>query len=156
MLLLLIVLNMCIFLFHIKNKMYDFQVPDFCIAGGQLENIDFEIVDPDGVVDENIHHSDKDGQSHLLTIKSGSFLAEESIPYTFKHGRCTVPSIVVPLYEDTFFFEAAHSQYPELNLVVKVGTIMSSLNFDLVLLIIGRIRDLIVGSHCENSKSGIR
>ncbi|KAF7830720.1 structural maintenance of chromosomes flexible hinge domain-containing protein GMI1 [Senna tora] len=99
------------------------KVPDFCTAGGQLENIDFEIVDPDGDVDKNIHHNDKDGQSHLLTIRSGSFVEEESIRYTFKHGRCTIPAIPVPPSEEIFCFEAAHSQYPELNLIVEIPVV---------------------------------
>ncbi|KAI9083169.1 hypothetical protein K1719_034902 [Acacia pycnantha] len=38
------------------------KLPDICIAGSQLINIVFEVVDPDGDVDLNIHHNDKDGQ----------------------------------------------------------------------------------------------
>lgn len=96
------------------------QVPDSCAAGGHLENIDFEIVKPDGDVDTKIHHSDQDHQFHMLTIKSDFFSTEELIRYTFKHGRCTIPSIRVPVIIGTFCFEACHSQYTELCLTVKV------------------------------------
>lgn len=101
------------------------QVPDFCAAGGHLENIDFEIVNPDGEVDRKIHHSDKDGQFHMLTIKSDFLNAEESVRYTFMHGRCTVPLIRIPVNDGIFCFEAAHSQYSELCLIVQVISFMS-------------------------------
>lgn len=97
-------------------------MPEFCYAGGHLENIDFEIVNPDeDVVDMKFHHNDKDGQYHMLTIKSDLFNAEQSIRYTFKHGRCTVPSIHIPVDDGTFCFEAAHSQYVELCLTAEVA-----------------------------------
>ncbi|XP_027332090.1 structural maintenance of chromosomes flexible hinge domain-containing protein GMI1 [Abrus precatorius] len=98
-------------------------VPDFCAAGGHLENINFEIVNPDGDVDIMFHHNDKDGQYHMLTIKSDLFSAQESIRYTFKHGRCTIPSIPIPISDGSFCFEAAHSQYTGLSLIVKVPVI---------------------------------
>lgn len=97
-----------------------FQMPDFCAVGGQLENIEFEIVNIDGEVDTKIHHDDQDCQFHMLTIKSDFFNAEESIRYTFKHGRCTIPSISVPEIEGTFSFEASHSQYTMLRQDVEV------------------------------------
>ncbi|KAK7272945.1 hypothetical protein RIF29_13990 [Crotalaria pallida] len=98
-------------------------VPDFCTVGGQLENIIFEVVDDVGDVDTTIHHDDKDGQIHMLTIKSDSFNADESIRYTFQHGCCTIPSIPIPLNEGTFCFEAAHSRHRELHLIVKVPVV---------------------------------
>ncbi|KAK4277570.1 hypothetical protein QN277_015548 [Acacia crassicarpa] len=96
------------------------KLPDICIAGSQLENIVFEVVDPDGDVDMNIHHNDKDGQSHMLIIKSVSFQAQEFFQYAFEHGRCTVHAISIPLNEGTFCFSAAHSQYPKLKITVEV------------------------------------
>ncbi|KAI5394106.1 structural maintenance of chromosomes flexible hinge domain-containing protein GMI1 isoform X3 [Lathyrus oleraceus] len=99
------------------------EVPDFCAVGGQLENIEFEIVNIDGEVDTKIHHDDQDCQFHMLTIRSDFFNAEESIRYTFKHGRCTIPSISVPEIEGTFSFEASHSQYTMLRQDVEVQVI---------------------------------
>jgi len=95
-------------------------VPDFCAAGGQLENVKFEIVNIDGDVDTKIHHDNQDYQFHMLTIKSDLINAEESIRYLFKQGCCTVPFIRVPEIEGTFCFEVSHSQYTELCLAVKV------------------------------------
>lgn len=89
------------------------------MAGTQMENLIFEIVNSVGVVDDTIHHEEKSGQLHMLTIKAGSFM-EESLRYTFKHGRCTVPAIFVPKVEGSFYFVAAHSSHPELHLNVKV------------------------------------
>lgn len=97
-----------------------FQVPDFCAAGGQLENIEFEVINIDGEVDTKIHHDDQHCQFHMLTIKSDFFSTEESIRYTFKHGRCTIPSINIPEIEGTFSFEASHTQYTGLCLGVEV------------------------------------
>ncbi|CAK8570173.1 unnamed protein product [Lathyrus sativus] len=102
------------------------EVPDFCAVGGQLENIEFEIVNIDGEVDTKIHHDDQDCQFHMLTIKSDFFNAEESIRYTFKHGRCTIPSIRVPEIEGTFSFEASHSQYTRLRQDLEVQVIKMS------------------------------
>ncbi|RHN76722.1 hypothetical protein MtrunA17_Chr1g0146991 [Medicago truncatula] len=102
------------------------EVPDFCATGGQLENIEFEIVNADGDVDMKIHNDDQECQFHMLTIKSGLSNADESIRYTFKHGRCTVPSIRVPEIEGSFCFEASYSQYTELCLIRKVQVIKMS------------------------------
>ncbi|XP_004498513.1 structural maintenance of chromosomes flexible hinge domain-containing protein GMI1 [Cicer arietinum] len=99
------------------------EVPAICAAGCELENIEFEIVNIGGEVDAKFHHNDQDCQFHMLTIKSDLFNAEESIRYTFKHGRCTIPSIHVPDIEGTFCFEASHSQFTELCLAVKVQVI---------------------------------
>ncbi|KAI4307104.1 hypothetical protein L6164_030326 [Bauhinia variegata] len=102
------------------------KVPDFCFAGERWENVDFEIVDPDGNIDKSIHHNDKDGQFHMLTIKLESVDVEDSIRYTFKDGHCTIPAITIPPNEDDFCFKAAHSQYPELYLLVKVPVVKYS------------------------------
>ncbi|KAM5562224.1 hypothetical protein ABKV19_017442 [Rosa sericea] len=66
------------------------KVPDVCVAGTQMENMVFEIVSSDGVVDDTIHHDEKSGQLHIATIMAGSSSMEESLGYTFKHG-CTIP-----------------------------------------------------------------
>ncbi|KAK2453121.1 En/Spm transposon [Trifolium repens] len=96
------------------------EVPDFLAAGSQLENVEFEIVNINGEVDTKIHQDDQYGQFHMLTIKSDLLNAENSMRYTFKHGRCTIPYIRVPEIEGTFCFEASHSKYTELSLAVKV------------------------------------
>jgi len=111
-------------------------VPKFCATGGQLENVEFEIVNADGDVDAKIHNDDQECQFHMLTIKSGLSNADESIRYTFEHGRCKVPSIRVPEFEGTFCFEASHSQYTELCLTAKVifffsfNKILSVMNYN--------------------------
>ncbi|KAM4068715.1 hypothetical protein ACB094_12G034100 [Castanea mollissima] len=106
------------------------RVPEFCTAGTELENIIFEIVNSEGDVDETIHDEDKYGQSHTLTIKSESFNTEESIRYTFKHGRCTVPAIPLPQKNGMFCFEASHSRHPELNLSIQVSVQAPKVEYD--------------------------
>ncbi|XP_028806664.1 structural maintenance of chromosomes flexible hinge domain-containing protein GMI1 [Neltuma alba] len=96
------------------------KLPDICIAGSQLENLVFEVVDPDGDVDMNIHHDDKDGQSHMLIIKSVSSQARQFFQYAFEHGCCTVRAIPIPLNGGIFCFSAAHSQYPDLSITVEI------------------------------------
>lgn len=90
------------------------------MAGSILKNMVFEIVNSEGDVDETIHDEDKIGQSHLLTIKSDVDGMVESIRYTFKHGRCTVPVIPLPQREGSFCFSACHSRHSNLKLLVKV------------------------------------
>ncbi|KAK6135231.1 hypothetical protein DH2020_031039 [Rehmannia glutinosa] len=91
-----------------------------CEAGSQLENIVFEIINYEGKVDESIHDEEKHGQSHTLTIKSNSFDIDDSVRYSFRHGRCTIRSIPLPQTEGNFSFSASHSRYPELNLDIEV------------------------------------
>ncbi|KAL2226951.1 UNVERIFIED_CONTAM: Structural maintenance of chromosomes flexible hinge domain-containing protein GMI1 [Sesamum indicum] len=95
-----------------------------CEAGSQLENIVFEVVNPEGEVDESIHDEEKHGQSHTLTIKSNSFDIDDSVRYSFRHGRCTIRSIPLPHKEGIFSFSAVHFRYPELNLDIEVDTSM--------------------------------
>lgn len=90
-------------------------------AGTQLKNIVFEVVNSEGVVDDTIHNEEKNGQSHTLTVKAESFNTEELIRYTFKHGRCNVPSIPVSHKGGVFCFVASHSRHTELSLNVEVG-----------------------------------
>ncbi|KAK7850486.1 structural maintenance of chromosomes flexible hinge domain-containing protein gmi1 [Quercus suber] len=106
------------------------RVPEFCTAGTELENIIFEIVNSEGDVDETIHDEDKYGQSHTLTIKSESLNTEDSIRYTFKHGRCTVPAIPLPQKNGMFCFEASHSRHPELNLSIQVSVQAPKVEYD--------------------------
>ncbi|KAL0299685.1 UNVERIFIED_CONTAM: Structural maintenance of chromosomes flexible hinge domain-containing protein GMI1 [Sesamum radiatum] len=91
-----------------------------CEVGSQLENIVFEVVNPEGEVDESIHDEEKYGQSHTLMIKSNSFDIDDSVRYSFRHGRCTIRSIPLPHKEGIFSFSAVHSRYPELNLDIEV------------------------------------
>lgn len=76
----------------------------------------------EGVVDETIHDEENTGLSHMLTIKADWLNVEESIRYTFKHGRCTVPAISLPQGEGSFCFLACHSRHSNLSLSVEVGT----------------------------------
>ncbi|XP_010267594.1 PREDICTED: uncharacterized protein LOC104604778 isoform X2 [Nelumbo nucifera] len=96
------------------------KVPDYCAAGGQLENIMFEVVDSEGVVDQTIHDDVKCGQSHTLTIKSESSGIDDTVRYTFQHGRCTIPFIIVPHEQGIFRLLAAHSHHPELHQNIEV------------------------------------
>ncbi|XP_038685259.1 structural maintenance of chromosomes flexible hinge domain-containing protein GMI1-like isoform X1 [Tripterygium wilfordii] len=96
------------------------EMPEFCIAGSQLDNIIFEIVNSEGHVDKTIHDDERLGHFHTLKIKSDSFNAEDSLRYTFKHGRCTVPSIFLPKNEGSFCLVAAHPRHQELQLSVKI------------------------------------
>ncbi|KAL6509247.1 hypothetical protein OROGR_022557 [Orobanche gracilis] len=93
-----------------------------CEAGSELENIVFEIVNSDGKVDEGIHHEEKHGQSHTLTIKSNSvsFDIDDTVRYSFRRGRCTIRSISLPHTEGIYSFSASHSRYPELHLDIEV------------------------------------
>ncbi|KAF3432812.1 hypothetical protein FNV43_RR23914 [Rhamnella rubrinervis] len=97
------------------------KVPELVAAGTQLENIIFEVVNSEGGVDETIHNEEKNGQSHLLTIKAESCNSEDLIRYTFKHGRCIVLSIPLPHKGGAFCFVASHSRHPELSLSVEVS-----------------------------------
>ncbi|EYU25236.1 hypothetical protein MIMGU_mgv1a019692mg [Erythranthe guttata] len=90
-----------------------------CKAGSQLENIVFEITDTQGKVDENINDEEKHGQFHTLKIKSKSFDIDDSVRYSFRHGRCIIRSIPLPNIEGILSFSASHSRYPELNLDIE-------------------------------------
>ncbi|KAI9157714.1 hypothetical protein LWI28_026791 [Acer negundo] len=83
--------------FGLKRK-----VPECCTAGSLLEDVVFEIVDSKGDIDVTVHDDEKSGQSHTLTIKSASISMEDSIRYAFRHGRCSVPAIPLPLNEGLF------------------------------------------------------
>ncbi|KAG8381135.1 hypothetical protein BUALT_Bualt06G0090900 [Buddleja alternifolia] len=91
-----------------------------CVAGSQLENIVFEVINPEGEIDKSIHDEEKRGQSHTLTIKSNSFDIDDSVRYSFRHGRCTIRSIPLPQTDGIFSISASHSRYPELNSNIEV------------------------------------
>ncbi|XP_051138184.1 structural maintenance of chromosomes flexible hinge domain-containing protein GMI1 isoform X2 [Andrographis paniculata] len=89
-------------------------------AGSQLENVVFEIVDSEGLVDERVHHDEKLGLYHTLKIKSDTLDIDDSLQYPFRHGRCTINSIPLPKKEGIFSFSAFHSCYPELMSDIQV------------------------------------
>ncbi|XP_058100475.1 structural maintenance of chromosomes flexible hinge domain-containing protein GMI1-like isoform X2 [Magnolia sinica] len=96
------------------------QVPSHCIAASQLENIVFEVFDSEGRVDEGIHDEPTHDQFHALTLTSESSQIDSTIRYTFRRGKCTVPSIPVPREEGDFQFVASHSHHPVLRTSVKI------------------------------------
>ncbi|XP_017973164.1 PREDICTED: uncharacterized protein LOC18605777 isoform X4 [Theobroma cacao] len=98
-------------------------VPEHCIAGSILEDLAFEVVDSQGVVDETFHDDEKHGQSHRLIVNSESFETCDSICYAFIHGCCIVTSIPLPEIEGPFCFVAFHSRYMDLYLNVKVSLV---------------------------------
>ncbi|KAG9448240.1 hypothetical protein H6P81_014368 [Aristolochia fimbriata] len=91
------------------------RVPNSCYAGSQLENIVFEIVDFNGVVDGAIH-----GPLHCLSITSDLQVMNETVQYIFQQGRCTIPVIAVPLGQEKFCFRASHSRHPELQINIEI------------------------------------
>lgn len=97
------------------------------VAGTLLENLIFEVVNSEGVVDDTIHNEELTGQSHMLTIKAESFNSEELVRYTFKHGRCIVLSVPLPHKGGVFCFVASHSRHPDLSLCVEVGTALHTI-----------------------------
>eukprot|EP00268_Persea_americana_P011683 TRINITY_DN14922_c0_g1_i4.p1 TRINITY_DN14922_c0_g1~~TRINITY_DN14922_c0_g1_i4.p1 ORF type:complete len:1098 (+),score=235.69 TRINITY_DN14922_c0_g1_i4:589-3882(+) len=98
-------------------------IPGYCVAGSQLENIIFEVTDSEGVIDEGIHDEPIQGHFHTLLMSSESSAIDNTIRYTFHHGRCTVPVIPVPREEGTFHFVASHSHHSELHIGVEVSII---------------------------------
>ncbi|KAH9603600.1 hypothetical protein KSS87_015976 [Heliosperma pusillum] len=94
------------------------EVPEVCHVGSKLKDIIFEVVDPDGNIDQTIHNDDKHGPPHTLKIRKST--ENDFVKYVFKKGRCFVPSITLPKRTGDFFIEAVHSQYPELHLKFKV------------------------------------
>lgn len=80
----------------------------------------FEIVDSEGGVDETIDDDETNGLFHTLTLNSETMDIDDSVRYSFRHGRCTVRVIPLPQREGTFSFVAAYTRSPELNMVIKV------------------------------------
>nr|GLL20039.1 hypothetical protein DM860_016599 [Ipomoea trifida] len=98
------------------------EIPEDCVPGSHLENIIFEVINSEGEVDESIHDDEKSGQPHTLTIKSELLKIDETVRYSFCHGRCTVRSITLPEDEGKFHFVAVHSRHMELQLCIEVNT----------------------------------
>ncbi|XP_062104327.1 structural maintenance of chromosomes flexible hinge domain-containing protein GMI1-like [Humulus lupulus] len=95
-------------------------VPKILTAGSKLENIIFEIVNCEGIVDDTIHDEEKTGLSHMLTIKADWLNLGESVRYTFKHGRCIGPAIPLSQIAGNYSFLAIHSPHSNLSLNVEV------------------------------------
>ncbi|KAJ8479740.1 hypothetical protein OPV22_023467 [Ensete ventricosum] len=89
--------------------------------GCHLENVVFEVFDPDGRVDEKIH-----GQYHTLRIVSDSLKLDDTIQYTFHHGRCTVPFVPIPRRSGPFCFSAFHTRYHDLCTDIEVIVLEAS------------------------------
>ncbi|XP_062086673.1 structural maintenance of chromosomes flexible hinge domain-containing protein GMI1-like isoform X2 [Humulus lupulus] len=96
------------------------KVPEILTAGSKLENIIFEIVNCEGIVDDIIHDEEKTGLSHMLTIKADWLNLGESVRYTFKHGRCIVPAIPLSKIAGNYSLLAIHSRHSNLSLNVEV------------------------------------
>ncbi|OMO93636.1 gamma-irradiation and mitomycin c induced 1, partial [Corchorus olitorius] len=96
------------------------RVPEQCIAGSKLENLVFEVVDSNGVVDKTFHDDEKCGLSHTLKVSSKSFKVDDSICYAFRNGCCIITSFPLPQTEGPLCFMAFHSRYKELYVNVKL------------------------------------
>ncbi|KAK9049166.1 hypothetical protein SSX86_031867 [Deinandra increscens subsp. villosa] len=95
------------------------EIPHSCVAGSQLENLEFVVVNSNGEVDVNFHDEDEMGQSHTLVIKSQFMDINESVKYVFREGRCIIPTLPVPSEKGEFTFVVAHSRYPDLQLCIR-------------------------------------
>ncbi|KAF6146065.1 hypothetical protein GIB67_033424 [Kingdonia uniflora] len=103
------------------------RVPKCCYVGFQLENIYFEIVNFEGVVDETIDDM-KFGLSHTLKITLESVGVDgidDICRYVFRRGRCHVSMIPIPREQGVFSFLVAHSLYSELCVNFKINVIQS-------------------------------
>lgn len=98
------------------------EVPKSCIVGSVLKDMVFEVVNTEGDVDETIHDDESCGQSHMLVIKSESLDKDDSVKYSFHHGCCRVRAISLPKKDGIVQLVAAHSRYPELQLILEVHT----------------------------------
>ncbi|ONK71070.1 uncharacterized protein A4U43_C04F4410 [Asparagus officinalis] len=56
---------------------------------------------------------------------------DDTIQYTFKNGRCTVPFVRVPKEQGPFSFSASHTQYPDLCENIEVHVVQAS-NLDVI------------------------
>ncbi|XP_060971263.1 structural maintenance of chromosomes flexible hinge domain-containing protein GMI1 isoform X1 [Cannabis sativa] len=111
--------------FHIERRELRIvsKVPEILTTGSILEDVIFEIVNSEGIVDEAINDEQKTGQSHMLAIKADWLDMESTTRYTFKHGRCIVPAIPLSKTEGNFCFSAFHSRHSNLSVNVKVHVI---------------------------------
>ncbi|CAN8277312.1 unnamed protein product [Cochlearia groenlandica] len=104
------------------------KLPDRCAAGSNLVNLIFVVADPNGTVDASIHHDEKSGCFHTMTIESDSSSDENdaSVRYTFVRGSCKVPVLSLPENAGVVSFKVLHSRYPELHVNLKVSINLSS------------------------------
>ncbi|KAK1320484.1 hypothetical protein QJS10_CPA03g00894 [Acorus calamus] len=93
-------------------------VPNCCVAGSSLCDIVFEVIDPEGVVDQNIH-----GQHNTLKLSSETLILSDTVQYSFCEGRCIVPSIPVPQEPGIFRLVAYHTHHPELKTSFEVSVL---------------------------------
>lgn len=91
------------------------------IAGSRLENMVFEIVTPQGNIDEFFH--DDDTCAHTLAIESDALDVDDSVKYSFRHGCCKVRVMSLPQNEGMVRFVAYHSRYPELRVTFEVNVL---------------------------------
>ncbi|XP_020875877.1 uncharacterized protein LOC9310249 [Arabidopsis lyrata subsp. lyrata] len=80
------------------------KLPDCCAAGSNLTNLIFEVTDSDGAMDTSIHHDEKSGCFHTMSIESDSRSVESAIRYAFVHESCKVPTLSLPESEGVFSF----------------------------------------------------
>ncbi|EFH50441.1 hypothetical protein ARALYDRAFT_351449 [Arabidopsis lyrata subsp. lyrata] len=95
------------------------KLPDCCAAGSNLTNLIFEVTDSDGAMDTSIHHDEKSGCFHTMSIESDSRSVESAIRYAFVHESCKVPTLSLPESEGVFSFRVFHSRFPELHLTLN-------------------------------------
>lgn len=90
------------------------------MAGSNLKNLVFKVTDSDGFMDTSIHHDEKSGSFHTMSIESDSSSVESATRYAIVHGSCKVPTLSLPENEGVFSFRIFHSRYPELHMSLKV------------------------------------
>lgn len=66
-----------------------------------------------------IHHDEKSGCFHTMSIESDSRSVESAIRYAFVHESCKVPTLSLPESEGVFSFRVFHSRFPELHLTLN-------------------------------------
>ncbi|XP_063946880.1 structural maintenance of chromosomes flexible hinge domain-containing protein GMI1-like isoform X3 [Daucus carota subsp. sativus] len=96
------------------------EIPEKCFPGSQLENVVFEIVKSDGVIDGTVNDNEKGDMSHALVLKSDLTDIDDSVKCSFRHGCCPVCAIPLPQIEGSFSFLAAHSRYRKLIVTITV------------------------------------
>ncbi|ANM68491.1 gamma-irradiation and mitomycin c induced 1 [Arabidopsis thaliana] len=96
------------------------ELPDCCTAGTNLMNLIFQVTELDGSLDTSIHHDEKSGCFHTMSIESDSSSVESAIRYAFVHGSCKVSSLSLPENEGVFSCRVFHSRYPELQMSIKI------------------------------------
>ncbi|CAA7023352.1 unnamed protein product [Microthlaspi erraticum] len=96
------------------------ELPGNCVAGSNLANLIFRVIDSNGSTDTNIHHDENSGSLHTMSIESDSRSSEDGISYAFVHGYCNVPSLSLPETVGEFSFKVFHSRCPELHMSLKI------------------------------------